>query len=135
MDLTTIHQTILPLGAVITAAVGRFPGLTPEQMFDEIRRHSRFTPDEFATLAMSDPLDMHALHLQIRAMLDEAEIFIKSVPSEAIGVVFLDGDRPVRPDPSALAKYQQHHGARRGHWPSSSEIGSAMIERYVERKD
>jgi hypothetical protein len=28
----TIHESILPLGAVICAAVGRFPGLSPEEM-------------------------------------------------------------------------------------------------------
>jgi hypothetical protein len=43
IDLVTIHNNILPLGAVVTAAVGRFPGMTPEEMLAEIRRHSTFT--------------------------------------------------------------------------------------------
>src|ERR1019366_5628567 len=47
----TIHQSILPLGAVICAAVGRFPGLSPEEMLAEITRHSRFTAEEFRVLA------------------------------------------------------------------------------------
>lgn len=41
VDLVTIHETILPLGAVVAAAVGRFPGTTPEEMLAEITRHSR----------------------------------------------------------------------------------------------
>jgi hypothetical protein len=43
VDLVTIHKTILPLGAAICAAVGRFPGQSPEEMLADITRHSRFT--------------------------------------------------------------------------------------------
>jgi hypothetical protein len=31
-DLVTVHENILPLGAVLSAAVGKFPGVTPEEM-------------------------------------------------------------------------------------------------------
>jgi hypothetical protein len=48
VDLVTIHESILPLGAVICAAVGRFPGQTPEEMLSDITRHSRFTARNFA---------------------------------------------------------------------------------------
>src|ERR1700730_3765425 len=39
VDLVTIHENILPLGAVVGAAGGKFPGTTPEQMLAEITRH------------------------------------------------------------------------------------------------
>jgi hypothetical protein len=42
VDLVTIHESVLPLGAVVCAAVGRFPGQSPEEMLSDIRRHSRF---------------------------------------------------------------------------------------------
>jgi hypothetical protein len=51
VDLVTIHENILPLGAVICAAVGRFPGQSPEEMLSDITRHSRFTAEEFRVLA------------------------------------------------------------------------------------
>jgi hypothetical protein len=130
IDLVTIHARILPLGAVITAAVGRFPGMTPEEMVAEIRRHSTFTVDEFQALATEKPLDIKHTHKQIKAMLDTAEAFIAQLPSDAVGFLFLDGDRPVQPDLTALDRYRRHSGARRGHWPSSSQIGTAMLERY-----
>ena len=57
-------------------------------------------------------------------MIEDAEIFISRIPSEAVGVVFLDKGTPVQPDPEALEKYQRNAGARRGLWPSSSEISS-----------
>jgi hypothetical protein len=134
VDLLTIHETILPLGAVIAAAVGRFPGMTPEEMLADIRRHSTFTPDEFQALAMEEPVDPRALHKRIKAMLTDAEAFIAGLPSDAVGVVFLEGEKVVQPDLAALERYQRHAGARRGHWPSSSEIGRAMLERYRGKK-
>jgi hypothetical protein len=130
VDLLTIHDRILPLGAVITAAVGRFPGMTPEEMLAEIRRHSSFTTDEFQALATEKPLDFRQMHKQIKAMLDAAEAFILHLPSDAVGFLFLDAGRPVQPDPTSLERYHRHAGARRGHWPSSSQIGTAMLERY-----
>ena len=130
VDLVTIHEKILPLGAVITAAVGRFPGMTPEEMLSEIRRHSTFTADEFQALATEKPLDIQLTHKRIKAMLSDAEVFIQRLPSDAVGFLFLDGDKPVQPDPAMLDRYHRHAGARRGHWPSSSQIGTAMLERY-----
>ena len=45
VDLVTIHERILPLGAVVCAAIGRFPGPTPEQMLADIVRNGRFSRD------------------------------------------------------------------------------------------
>lgn len=36
----------------------------------------------------------------------------------------------VEPDPDHLDRYETHAGQRRGHWPASAEISSAMLERY-----
>ncbi|WP_158809814.1 nucleotidyl transferase AbiEii/AbiGii toxin family protein [Beijerinckia sp. L45] len=130
VDLVTLHKQILPLGAVITAAVGRFPGMTPEQMLVDIRRHSTFTMDEFQALAVDAPLDIQKLHGAIKAMLASAEVFIRDISSDAVGFLFLEGDKPVQPNLAALDRYRRHSGARRGHWPSSSQIGTAMLERY-----
>jgi hypothetical protein len=63
-------------------------------------------------------------------MLDDAAAFIQKLPSDAVGFLFLDGDRPVQPDPVLLDRYSRRAGARRGCWPSSSQIGSAMLEHY-----
>jgi hypothetical protein len=132
IDLLTIHQTILPLGAVISAAVGRFPGSTPEEMLTEITRHSRFSAEEFRILATEQPIDPRDVHRRVRTMLENAEAFIAGLPSDAVGVVFLENGVPVQPGLTRLASYARHEGTRRGHWPSSSEIGRAMLERYSE---
>lgn len=134
VDPVTIHEDILPLGAVAAAAVGKFPGTTPEEMLAEITRHSRFTAEEFNVLATEQPIDVPGLHRRIRRMIEDAESFIAKLPSDAVGVVFMDGEKPVQPDVTALGKYQQNPGAPRGFWPSSPEISRAMLERYGKPK-
>ena len=129
-DLVTIDENILPLGAVVCAAVGKFPGVTPEEMMAEITRNSRFTVEEFESLATEQPVDAAALHRRIRRMIEDAESFIAKLPSDAVGVVFMDGEKPVQPDVNRLDKYQRNPGAPRGFWPSSPEISRAMLERY-----
>jgi hypothetical protein len=135
VDLVTIHENILPLGAVISAAVGRFPGQSPEEMLADITRHSRFTAEEFRVLATDRPIDLPSLHRRIRAMIEDAERFVGRIPSEAVGFVFLEGEKPVQPDVEALGRYQRHAGAPGGVWPSSPEISSAMLERYGNREN
>jgi len=130
VDLVTIHENILPLGAVLCAAVGKFPGVTPEEMLAEITRHSRFTAEEFQALATEQPVDVPGLHRRIRSMIEDAGHFIATLPSEAVGVIFMDGEKPVQPDVNALEKYQRNPGAPRGFWPSSPEISRIMLERY-----
>jgi hypothetical protein len=130
VDLVTIHENILPLGAVLCAAVGKFPGVTPEEMLAEITRHSRFTAEEFQALATEQPIDVPGLHRRIRGMIEDAERFIARLPSDAVGVIFMDGEKPVQPDVNALDKYQRNPGAPRGFWPSSPEISRAMLESY-----
>jgi hypothetical protein len=130
VDLVTIHETILPLGAAVCAAVGRFPGQSPEEMLADITRHSRFTAEEFRVLATERPIDVPDLHRRIRGMLEDAEKFISHIPSDAIGIVFLERGKAVQPDLNSLEKYQRHSGAPGGVWPSSPEIASAMLERY-----
>ena len=132
VDLVTIHENILPLGAAVCAAVGRFPGQSPEEMLSDITRHSRFTAEEFRVLATERPIDVPGLHRRIRGMI-EAERFIGSIPSDAVGVIFLDAGEPVQPDIDSLEKYQRHAGTQGGVWPSSPEISRAMLERYNER--
>jgi hypothetical protein len=133
VDLITIHENILPLGAVICAAVGRFPGQSPEEMLADITRHSRFTAVEFRVLATDHPLDASDFHRRIRSMIENAEDFISRIPSDAVGVVFLEGDKPVQPNLEALAQYQRHAGTLGGVWPSSPEISDAMLESYKKQ--
>jgi hypothetical protein len=135
VDLVTIHENILPLGAVVCAAVGRFPGQSPEEIPSDIIRHSRFTAEEFRVLATERPIDVPDLHRRIRNMLEDAERFISRIPSDAVGFVFLEGGKPVQPDLESMGRYQRHAGTPGGVWPSSPEISSAMLENYNKKQN
>ncbi|MCC6586972.1 MAG: hypothetical protein IT168_09800 [Bryobacterales bacterium] len=134
LDLVTVHETILPLGAVVCAAVGRFPGQSPEEMLADITRHSRFTAEEFRVLATEQPIDATSLHRRIRQMLEDAEKFIQALPSDAVGLVFLEAGKPVQPDPKRVQTYQVHAGSVGGVWPSSPDITREMLNRYRDRE-
>lgn len=130
VDLLTIHETILPLGAVIWAAVEKAPGFTPEGLIAEIRRNAHYSPEEWRDVATTEPVDPGAIMRRLRATLDEAETFVMKMPTEKAGLLFLKDGHVVQPDPDRLEDYQTHAGQRRGQWPSSPEISAAMLERY-----
>jgi hypothetical protein len=130
LDLLTIHDRHLPLGAVIWAAVAKDPGFSPESLIAEIRRNARYLQDDYADLALAEAVDAGAVARRLRAALEEAEAFVRAMPAGKEGLLFLKDAWPVQPDPASLSSYTEHAGQRRGHWPSSSEIGGAMLGRY-----
>jgi hypothetical protein len=134
VDLLTIHHCIVPLGAAIWASAGKALGFTPEGIINEIRRMARYTNEDFQRIASDPPLDPAATMSDFWQALNEAEVFVKRMPSDKAGLLFLKGGKVVQPDPDHLGEYQTHTGQRRGHWPSSAEISSAMLERYKETK-
>jgi hypothetical protein len=130
IDLVTVHETILPLGAVIWAAVEKSPGFTPEGLIAEIRRNSDYPKAEWRALQSSEPLDPKDIMARLRVALDEAEVFIGRMPTNKIGLLFLQAGEVVQPDPDRVDTYQTHAGQRRGQWPDSPEIRTAMFEHY-----
>jgi len=133
VDVVTVHETILPLGAVAWAAVEKSPGYTPEGLIAEIRRNSHYPAAEWRALAGTEPLDPAVVTPKLRAALDEAGAFVSRMPTDKIGLLFLQAGKVVQPDPDRLDSYQTHAGQLRGHWPASADITAAMFERYNRR--
>ena len=134
VDLVTIQQTILPLGAVIWAAVEKAPGFTPEGVIAEIRRNSNYPREDWRALESVEPVDPLVVMKHVRDSLKEAEAFVVQMPTAKAGLLFLENGKVVQPDPTRLNAYQTHAGQRRGHWPSSPEIANAMFERTLRDK-
>jgi hypothetical protein len=132
VDLLYIHQKHLPLGAVIWAAVAKDPGYSPQSLITEIRRNARYRQDDYADLALTEPVDAALVSQNLRNILEEAETFVRGMPHGKEGLFFLKNNLPVQPDPDNLAACVEHAGLRRGHWPSSSEIASAMVMHYKD---
>jgi hypothetical protein len=127
LDLLYIHERHLPLGAVIWAAVAKDPGYSPESLITEIRRNARYRADDYADLNLTEPVDAAAVSKRLREALEAADTFVRAMPAGREGLLFLKDGVPVQPDPENLTAYAAHGGRRRGYWPSSSEIGSAMV--------
>jgi len=134
VDLVTIHEQFYPLGLVIWAAVGKDPGWGPENMIAEIRRNARYQDYDLARLEMNPPMTAAELSRKLRAALNEAEAFVLKMPSEKAGLLFLEGGKIVQPNPGRLDAYLTHAGSRGGHWPSSPEIASAMLDAWKTRR-
>ena len=132
VDLLTIHDRHLTLGAIAWAAVVVAPGFSPETLLGEIRRNARYRDDDFQRLASDQPIVAADIRRRLVVALDGAEGFAKSMPTDKQDRLFLKDGVPVQPDPKRLADYVAHAPQRRGHWPSSSEIGSAMLEKYTD---
>ena len=134
VDLLTIHEHVLPLGAVIWAAVEKAPGYTPEGLIAEIRRNAtRYREEDLRAVPSNEVLDPKIFHSRLRAVLDEAEAFVLRMPTEKIGLLFLKDGEVVQPDPGHLDDYATHAGQRRGHWPTSTAISAAMFELYKKK--
>ena len=130
VDLVTIHETILPLGAVAWAAVEKSLGYTPEGLIAEIRRNSNYPAAEWRALHSTEPIDPIPTMGKLRTALGDAEAFVTRMPTHKVGLLFLQTGKIVQPDPDRLESYQTHAGQPRGQWPTSADITSAMLERY-----
>ncbi len=128
LDLLFIHERRIPLGAVVWAAVAKDPGFSPQSLIAEIRRNARYRDDDYADLDLTEPVDAGDVSRRLRRALDEAEAFVAQMPGDKVGLLFLKEGQVVQPEPEQLEFYVAHAGTRRGHWPSSSEIGGAMLE-------
>ncbi|MBF0414217.1 MAG: hypothetical protein HQL79_00415 [Magnetococcales bacterium] len=133
LDLLYIHEHYLSLGAVIWAAVAKDPGYSPESLIAEIRRNARYRADDYADLALVEPVDAACVSQKFRKILEEADVFVRLMPVGKEGLLFLQNAVPVQPEPEHLTRYVEHAGRRRGIWPSSADISAAMMERYAAR--
>ncbi|MBY0232868.1 MAG: nucleotidyl transferase AbiEii/AbiGii toxin family protein [Gemmataceae bacterium] len=123
IDVLLLDQTYLSLGAIIWAACGKDPGLTPGLLLNLADRHSRFRAEDFEEVILAQPLDLRELKQRWLAAKERAERLIDALPEEELGCLYLDADRnPVTPDPAApgFASLVRHFGSVRGAWPTIS---------------
>ena len=129
-DLMVIHETVAPLSVIVWAGAGKSPGFTPEGLIAEVRRNVLHPLSAWQEVASDAPLDPKLITEKVRNALDAAEAFAARMPTDRLGVVFLDrAGRIAEPDPTRLDDFVAHAGKRRGHWPSSQEITQAMFAR------
>lgn len=122
VDTLYAHEHLLPLGAMVWAAVGKDPGFNPTSLLEQLRRRGRYQPEQFARLDLAEPLDLVEAKTVWRATLREADAFIRSRPHEEAGCLYysLNRDCCVAPDPDISLADQglvAHFGAVGGVLP------------------
>jgi hypothetical protein len=98
-DLVDLHETILPLGAVICATVEKSPGFTPEGLIAEIRRNANY-PADWPALQSSEPLDPRDITARLRVALAEAEAFVTRMPTDKSACCFSKPVKSCSPTPT-----------------------------------
>jgi hypothetical protein len=93
LDALFIDREMLPLGAVVWAAVGKDPGFTPHSILELLKRRGRYQVSDFARLALATPLDPTKVKESWMRMLEEVEECINRLPPELVGCLFFDRDK------------------------------------------
>lgn len=126
VDLVEINRRYLPLGPLITAAVDKAPGWTPEGIITEIRRSAVRPAGDYRAIASNEPVNPSEIYRSLRSALDRAEDFVRSLPTDLLGVAFLRDGAPAAPCPHQVDEFHHHRGSRRGHWPDSEDLRHKM---------
>lgn len=130
VDILYVIDTIMPLGALVWAAVAKDPGYNPRSLLEQLRRRGKLRPEEVARLDLRVPFDHEAARSRWRNALDRAETFVMGRPPDEIGGLYYDrvDDRFVEPTPDRPLDEQGlviHYGRPGGVLPRPSAQGLA----------
>ena len=120
VDILHLHDTYLHLGALAWAACGKDPGYTPGFLLEQAGRHTACSQADVDRLSLREPLDVRALKKKWLQALEEARDLVDALPPGEVGMLYLDGKKPVTPDPrsNCFEALVRHEGSIRGAWPS-----------------
>ncbi len=113
LDCLYLHQRHLHLGALVWAAAGKDPGLSPEFILDWVVRGNHFRPVDLAEVRLGQALDLRTTKAAWLAAVAEARSLVAQLPPAELGCLYLDAvGRPVTPDPAAaeFAALRRHFG-------------------------
>lgn len=138
VDLTLIHEHIMPLWHVLWAAPGKDSQWSPLSLAEKIARTNQFAQAEIDEEVWSlVDLSAPSIGVTIRNAVEEARQAFERLPPETAGCLFVDehGDpaRSVDEVLSSDSPYRPIAPQHGGTWPSGPDIDRAMITRIIER--
>lgn len=106
VDILFVHDRVLPIGALVWAAVGKDPGFTPLSLLELLKRRGRYRPEDFTRLALAAPFDLGAAKATWLGALDGADRFARSTPPDDAGCLYYSvADREfVMPEPDDITE-------------------------------
>jgi hypothetical protein len=120
LDTLFLHEQHLHLAALVWAAAGKDPGLTPEFILDWALRGNQFRPEDLADVRLEKPFDFVAMKERWIGIVHESRALIARLPAVELGCLYLDAaGKPVCPDPASpeFPKLTRHYGSLKGAWP------------------
>ena len=131
VDVLFVHRRVLPLSALVWAAAGKDPGLTPLSLLELLKRHGRYRPEDFERLHLAQPFDLKEAKQGWLAALAAATSFARERPPEESGCLYYSRREgsfvAPRPDRSlAEQEILMHFGAPGGVLP---QIAESRIEK------
>ena len=119
VDVLHLHDSCLHLGALAWAACGKDPGFTPGFLLEQAGRHACCSQADLDRLSLRQPLDLRSLKRKWLKALEEARELVDALPPGEVGMLYLDGETPVTPDPQSdrFGDLARHEGSIRGAWP------------------
>ena len=88
VDILYVLERILPLGALVWAAVAKDPGYNPLSLLEQLRRRGKLRPEQVARLHLKEPIDLPAARSRWNAAREDAEVFIQSRPPDEAGCLY-----------------------------------------------
>jgi hypothetical protein len=125
VDILYVLDEIMPLGALVWAAVAKDPGYNPRSLLEQLRRRGKVRPEEVARLDLRTAFDLESARHQWREALDQAETFVMRRPADEAGCLYYDraADRFVEPASDRTLEEQGlviHYGRPGGLLPRPS---------------
>lgn len=126
VDILDAHDRILPLGAMVWAATGKDPGLSPHGILELLKRRGRPRQEDLDRLRLATPLDASRCKEKWLRALEEAEAFVSSRPAAELGCLYVDTASGEFRAPSAAVSLEEqgllpHFGAPGGVLPLAVE--------------
>ena len=88
IDTLYLHKSVLPLGALAWAAVGKDPGLNPQMLLELLQRKGRISTDELRRLDLKKKPDPAFLHEQWKSALNSAREWVSQRPGDEAGCLY-----------------------------------------------
>jgi hypothetical protein len=90
VDILYVLDEIMPLGALVWAAIAKDPGYNPRSLLEQLRRRGRVRPEEVKRLDLRTAFDLESARHRWREALDTAEAFVMSRPADEAGCLYYD---------------------------------------------
>ena len=88
IDVLDAHERILPLPALVWAAPGKDRGYNPSILLSLLRRRSKYQPEDFESLMLTEKVDLIALKEKWQALLEEVDTYVTKPPAADFGCLY-----------------------------------------------